>query len=467
MALLTAVAVALAVAACATAGWLITRNQLYRELDRRLAAVSGGPPGPEGEGPARPVARQLAEALAACSGRPTAGGARPPGPFEIVQLIDARGRICTVPGSGSLTVTAADVRVARGESGPLYRDGDGVTADGTKDRVRVLTRPFRTDRGERAAVSFALSLDEVQGPLDNLALLLAAVTALGVLASAGAGLMIARASLRPVDELTDAVEHIARTEDLAVRIPEEGTDEIARLGRSFNSMTAALAASREHQSQLIADAGHELRTPLTSLRTNIDLLLRAEATGRDLPAPARHDLLTSVKAQMQELTSLVGDLLELARPDETRTIPETVPLHDVLARAVDRARLRGPDLTINAHTQPWYVHGDPASLERAAVNLLDNAVKFSPPGGTVDVRLTGGELTVRDHGPGIPTEDLPHVFDRFWRSPSARSLPGSGLGLSIVARVVAESGGRVALEPAPGGGTLARVHLPGTPTPGD
>ncbi|MFC4053596.1 sensor histidine kinase, partial [Actinomadura syzygii] len=172
-------------------------------------------------------------------------------------------------------------------------------------------------------------------------------------------------------------------------------------------------------------------------------------------------------AQMQELTSLVGDLLELARPDETRTIPETVPLHDVLARAVDRARLRGPDLTINAHTQPWYVHGDPASLERAAVNLLDNAVKFSPPGGTVDVRLTGGELTVRDHGPGIPTEDLPHVFDRFWRSPSARSLPGSGLGLSIVARVVAESGGRVALEPAPGGGTLARVHLPGTPTPGD
>ncbi|TYK45459.1 HAMP domain-containing histidine kinase [Actinomadura decatromicini] len=465
MALLTAAAVALAVAACATAGWLITRNQLYRELDRRLAAVSGGPPGPgpEGEGPPRPLARQLA----ACAGRPAAGGARPPGPFEIVQLIDARGRTCAVPGSGSLTVTAADAAVARGERGPLYRDGDGVTADGTKDRVRVLTRPFRTDQGERAAASFALSLDEVEGPLDNLALLLAAVTALGVLASAGAGLMIARASLRPVDELTGAVEHIARTEDLAVRIPEEGTDEIARLGRSFNSMTAALTASRERQRRLIADAGHELRTPLTSLRTNIDLLLRAEAAGRDLPAPARRDLLDSVKAQMRELSSLVGDLLELARPDEAGPVRETVALHEAVARAVDRARLRGPGLTVRADTEPWYVLGDPASLERAAVNLLDNAVKFSPPGATVDVRLTGGELTVRDHGPGIAAADLPHVFDRFWRSPSARSLPGSGLGLSIVARVVAESGGRVALEPAPGGGTLARVRLPGSPTPGD
>ncbi|TYC13253.1 sensor histidine kinase [Actinomadura syzygii] len=469
MALLTAVAVALAVAACATAGWLITRNQLYRELDRRLTVGSGERPGPEGDRPFRPpMSRQLAEALAACSATPSPGdGSRPPGPFAIVQLIDARGRICTVPGAGSLDTTAADAAVARGERGPLYRDGTGRTADRTQDDVRVLTRPIRTDTGEQAAVSFALSLDEVQGPLDNLALLLAAVTALGVLASAGAGLMIARASLRPVDELTDAVEHIARTEDLAVRIPAHGTDEIARLGRSFNTMTAALAASREHQSQLIADAGHELRTPLTSLRTNIDLLLRAEATGRDLPAPARHDLLTSVKAQMQELTSLVGDLLELARPDEARPVRETVPLHQAVTRAVDRARLRGPGLTIRAHTEPWYVHGDPASLERAAVNLLDNAVKFSPPGGTVDVRLTGGELTVRDHGPGIPAEDLPHVFDRFWRSPSARSLPGSGLGLSIVARVITETGGTVHLEPADGGGTLARIHLPGTPDPGD
>ncbi|MEU8342787.1 HAMP domain-containing sensor histidine kinase [Spirillospora sp. NPDC048832] len=472
MALLTAAAVALAVAACATAGWLLTRNQLYRELDRRLAATSGGPPGapgaPDHDGPFRGrTARQVQAALAACTDRPTAALNALPGPWEMMQVVAADGRRCTIPGAGALRVTDADTAVARGERGHAYHDGTGVTAAGTDDHVRVLTRGYRTPDGRTAAVSYALSLDEVEGPLGNLALLLTAVTALGVLVSAGAGLMIARASLRPVDELTGAVEHIARTEDLATRIPEEGTDEIARLGRSFNSMTAQLAASRERQQQLIADAGHELRTPLTSLRTNIDLLLRAEATGRDLPPAARTNLLTSVKAQMLELSSLVGDLLELARPAEARPVQQTVALHDAAGRAVERARLRGPGLTIDAAIEPWYVLGDPASLERAVVNLLDNAVKFSPPGGTVTVALTGGELTVRDHGPGIPAGDLPHVFERFWRSPSARSLPGSGLGLSIVARVVAESGGTVALDPAPGGGTLARVHLPGTPQPPD
>jgi signal transduction histidine kinase len=470
MALLTAAAVALAVAACASAGWLLTRNQLYRELDRRLGAVSGGPPADRGGyGDPRfhmPRPRQQIEAaLDACVADATTGQNPPPGPYEIMQVVDAGGRRCTVPGAGALKVTSEDVRVARGERDHVYHDGTGVTSGGARDDVRILTRSFRTPDGATAAVSYAISLDEVEGPLDNLALLLTAVTALGVLVSAAAGLMIARASLRPVDELTGAVEHIARTEDLGTRIPEEGTDEIARLSRSFNSMTAALAASRERQQQLIADAGHELRTPLTSLRTNIDLLLRSEATGRDLSQAARHNLLASVKAQMRELSSLVGDLLELARPAEAEPVRETVALHDVVARAVDRARLRGPGLTVEADTQPWHVLGDPASLERAVVNLLDNAVKFSPPGGTVTVRLKGGELTVRDHGPGISADDLPHVFERFWRSPSARSLPGSGLGLSIVARVVAESGGRVDLEPAPGGGTLARVRLPGTAAP--
>ncbi|MGW3772102.1 sensor histidine kinase [Actinomadura verrucosospora] len=477
MALLTAAAVALAVAACASAGWLLTRNQLYRELDRRLGAVSGGPPGardggyrdgqPPFHGPRLP--RRPEAILAACSSEPTGTGAQnpPPGPYEIMQLVRADGRRCTVPGAGALQVGAEDARVARGERDHVYHDGTGVTATGAEDGVRILTRSFRLPDGTPAAVSYAISLDEVRGPLDNLALLLTAVTALGVLVSAAAGLMIARASLRPVDELTGAVEHIARTEDLDTRIPEEGTDEIARLSRSFNTMTAALAASRERQQQLIADAGHELRTPLTSLRTNIDLLLRAEAAGRDLPEETRRNLLASVRAQMRELSSLVGDLLELARPADTAPVHETVALHEVLDRAVERARLRGPGLTVTCDARPWHVHGDPASLERAIVNLLDNAVKFSPPGGTVTAALHDGELTVRDHGPGIPAADLPHVFERFWRSPSARSLPGSGLGLSIVARVVAECGGSVALEPAPGGGTLARVRLPGTPGPGD
>ncbi|MEW2358919.1 HAMP domain-containing sensor histidine kinase [Spirillospora sp. NPDC029432] len=471
LSLLTAVAVAVAVAACATASWFMVRDQLYKELDRRLAAMASMPePGPPGGRGPRDSRRldDLARALARCeAAATTTAGQWPPGPFEVMQVVNAQGRPCTVPNAGSLTVTAEDARVARGERDFAVHDGTGVTADGERVDVRVRTQAFVTPGGERAAVSVALDLDQVEGPLNDLALALAAFAALGVLAAAGTGLMVARASLRPVDELTAVTEHIARTEDLGIRIPAEGADEIARLSRSFNTMTAALAASRDHQQQLIADAGHELRTPLTSLRTNIDLLLRAEATGRDLPAETRHRLLVSVKAQMRELSSLVGDLLELARPEEAEPARETVALHDVAARAVERARLRGPGLAIEADIEPWYVTGDPASLERAVVNLLDNAVKFSPPGGAVRVRLAGGELTVRDHGPGIPGEDLPHVFERFWRSPSARSLPGSGLGLSIVARVVTEAGGEVRLDPAPGGGTLARVRLPGGAERGD
>ncbi|GAA3955809.1 ATP-binding protein [Actinomadura viridis] len=468
LSLLTAVAVALAVAACATASWFLVRDQLYDEIDRRLA-VMGGPVVPPGGGiPAGPRdwrrTGELTAMLNGCSPAATTTGARlrPPGPYEIMQLVSAGGDPCTVPNAGSLTVTGADLQVARGARQWIVRDGTGVTADGERVDVRVRTTGFVTPDGTRAAVSYALNLNQVEEPLADLALALVAVAALGVLASAGTGLLVARASLRPVDRLTAVTEHIARTEDLGTRIPAEGADEIARLSRSFNTMTAALAASRDHQQQLIADAGHELRTPLTSLRTNIDLLLRAEASGRELPAATRHNLLVSVKAQMRELSSLVGDLLELARPEDAEPAHETVALNEVAARAVERARLRGPGLRIDLAAEPWFVTGDSASLERAVVNLLDNAVKFSPPGGAVRVRLAGGELSVRDHGPGIPAGDLPHVFERFWRSPSARSLPGSGLGLSIVARTVTGCGGRVLLEPAAGGGTLARVWLPGT-----
>jgi two-component system sensor histidine kinase MprB len=266
-----------------------------------------------------------------------------------------------------------------------------------------------------------------------------------------------------VDRLTDVVEHIARTEDLATTIPAGGTDEIARLSRSFNSMTRALAGARERQQQLIVDAGHELRTPLTSLRTNVDLMLRSETTGRPLPDADKKRLLVNVKAQLVELSSLVGDLLDLSRDEGTTAASEVVALHEVVENAVRRVRPRGPSLRIDAQVWPWYARGDAASLERAVVNLLDNAVKFSPPGGTVTVRLREGELTVRDEGPGIPADDLPHVFDRFWRSPSARGLPGSGLGLAIAARAVQEAGGQIGLDRADGGGTRAWLRLPRAP----
>jgi two-component system sensor histidine kinase MprB len=321
--------------------------------------------------------------------------------------------------------------------------------------------------GQGAAVMVASPLSSVTDPLNTLALVMAIVTGAGVLVAATAGLVIARAGLKPVDRLTATVERIARTEDLSIRIPIDGEDEIARLGASFNSMTARLAASRELQQQLIADAGHELRTPLTSLRTNVELLERSEATGRALPPEDREALLDSVKAQMSELASLIGDLQELSRPD---TNPAGSPLqvvafHEVTEIALQRARLRAQDIKILADVTPWYVKAEPAALERAIVNLLDNAVKFSPPQGTVEVNLYGGELTVRDHGPGIAPEELPHVFERFWRSTSARALPGSGLGLSIVARTVQQAGGVVGLHRAHGGGTMAVMRLPGSSVP--
>ncbi|MEE1942633.1 HAMP domain-containing sensor histidine kinase [Streptomyces sp. TRM 70361] len=449
LALLVAVAVAIAVAACATVAWFLVRDQLVDSLDDALRANRV----PDS------LVVDLVQA-GQCRAVPEERREEVPNPFRsTVQLVDRDGDSCMVFGNQPLPVGSADVAVAGGEREEALHT---VTAGGAE--YRVLTTPLR---GTDAALTVSRPLDEVDATLDTLALVLGLVAAAGVLGAAGAGVLLARAGLRPVDRLTEAVEHVARTEDLAVRIPVEGNDEVARLSRSFNSMTAALAVSRDLQQQIVADAGHELRTPLTSLRTNIDLLARSERTGRPLPPEDRRELLESVRAQLTELASLVGDLQELSRPDAAPAggQAEVVGLHEIADRAVERARLRGTGLTLTRELSPWYVRAEPAALERAVVNLLDNAVKFSPPGGTVEVVLADGVLRVRDEGPGIPQDELPFVFDRFWRSPSARSLPGSGLGLSIVARTVRRSGGEIALRPAEGGGTEAVLRLPGAPVP--
>jgi two-component system sensor histidine kinase MprB len=285
-----------------------------------------------------------------------------------------------------------------------------------------------------------------------------------VVLAAAAGFLVARSALKPVRRLTKAAEYVAATDDLSVQLPVDGADELSRLGRAFNRMTKSLAGSRERQQRLIADAGHELRTPLTSLRTNVDLLLRSRRTGRALPPGREESMLESVDQQLHELSGLVIDLLELSRNVEggmRRTM--RVALHESVGRAVERAKLRGPGLEFDVEIDPWFVQGDPTGLDRAVVNLLDNAVKFSPAGGKVTVRLSKGEYTVRDQGPGIDPADLPRVFERFYRSDSARQLPGSGLGLAIVAQVAEETGGSIKLEPAIGGGTLARMSVPGDP----
>ncbi|MEU6221264.1 HAMP domain-containing sensor histidine kinase [Streptomyces sp. NPDC047022] len=465
LALLVAAAVAFGVAAVSVSCWFVVQGKLYDQVDNNLKNGSG-----------RVRSGGLAGVLSNCTTTPsqsTTDERGPQRPTYYTQVINTNGEVCVYPSSAGLVkVTGSDTEIARNPVRGILHNS--VDSKGTP--VRVLTTPLITTDGPTgaqlipdAALMTAFPLKDTDKTLKDLAVVLLTVSAFGVVGAGAVGLAVARAGLRPVDKLTEAVEHIARTEDLTTRIPveERSEDEIARLSRSFNSMTSALASSRELQQQLIADAGHELRTPLTSLRTNIELLSRSEETGRPLPPEDRRALLASVKAQMTELASLIGDLQELSRPEKGQHTgkAQVVEWQDIVETALSRARLRGPELSITADLKPWYVRAEPSTLERAMVNILDNAVKFSPEGGTIEVALTDGVLTVRDHGPGIAAEELPHVFDRFWRSPGARALPGSGLGLSIVARTVQQAGGEVSLTPASGGGTVATVRLPGAPVP--
>ena len=360
-------------------------------------------------------------------------------------------RYVTFDRGSPLQLGAAEFEVAEDETGNSIRT---IAAD-DGEHYRVVTVPARVP-GQ--ALVLAQSLEPQERTLAKLGFVMLLFGLLGVVGAAVAGWAVARNGLRPVRRLTRRVEEIARTEDLRP-LPVEGDDELARLATAFNQMLAALAASRDRQRQLVADAGHELRTPLTSLRTNLDLLAQA---GQDLPESARAELIEDVRAQIGELTTLIGDLVELARDEPLPTVVEQVDLADVVDRALTRVRRRAPGVTFDRDVDPWWVIGDAAGLERAVTNLLDNAAKWSPPDGTVTIRLADGTLTVDDEGPGIAADDLPHVFDRFWRSEESRGMPGSGLGLSIVAQVVERHAGTVTAGPAPDGGTRVSVRLPGT-----
>jgi two-component system, OmpR family, sensor histidine kinase MprB len=351
-----------------------------------------------------------------------------------------------------IPVGEAEIAVASGTSGRSIR-----TVTLNTGEFRVVAVPCGAD--------FAVVLSQNMAPQERVLKKLGAVMLLfglaGVIGAAAAGWAVARNGLRPVRRLTRNVERIARTEDLQP-LPVEGDDEIARLATAFNDMLVAVSASRDRQRRLVVDAGHELRTPLTSLRTNLDLLLQADASG-GLGDAARHELLDDVRAQIEEMSTLVGDLVELARDEPLRAVVEQVDLAEVVDRAVVRARRRGAELTFEVDTEPWWVTGESASLERAVTNLLDNAVKWSPPGGTVRIRLNHGTLTVDDEGPGIAPADREHVFDRFYRSEESRSMPGSGLGLSIVRQVIERHAGNVRVDESEDGGTRMVMQVPGAP----
>lgn len=354
----------------------------------------------------------------------------------------------------ALTISDAELAVAAGRKQTSART---TVADGRRYRMVAV------HAGNDQALVLAQSLAPTDRMLDRLGLVLLACGLAGVITAAFAGWAVARNGLRPVRRLTAQVEEIARTERLDP-IPVEGSDEIARLSRSFNGMLAALSASRVRQRELVADAGHELRTPLTSLRTNLDLLVQSRDS---LPAAQRKELLDDVRAQIGEMTTLVGDLVELAREDPPGNRVEAVELSSVVDQAVARVRRRAPALGFDVRTEPWWLHGDAAALERAVTNLLDNAAKWSPPDAVVRVHLHEGTLMVADAGPGIAPADLPRVFDRFYRASASRSMPGSGLGLSIVSTVATRHGGIVRAGTGPDGGAGFWFWVPGQSEPID
>ncbi|MCM3926125.1 HAMP domain-containing histidine kinase, partial [Frankia sp. AiPs1] len=364
-----------------------------------------------------------------------------------------------------IPVDAAEAEVARRERTQNLRT---ITVAGQS--YRLVTVPLQRP-ASGGALQLARPTTDVDRTLRDLGLVLLVVGVVGVVGSALAGRIVARAALKPVDAAAAAAEEVARTQDLSALIPVTGADEITRLAESLNSMLRALEASRARQRQLVDDASHELRTPLTSLRTNIELLLRAEANPhRALPAADREALLRDVDAQMRELSGLVSELVELARDELPTEDVERLDLAEIVAAAAERVRRRatGKGIRIEVDAAGSSVDGRANMLERAVTNLLDNAVKFSPPASVVRVRTRAGEVTVADDGPGIDPQERAQVFDRFYRATSARGLPGSGLGLAIVADAVQTHGGTVTAEGSPSGGALLRMRLPlATPDPSD
>jgi two-component system sensor histidine kinase MprB len=372
------------------------------------------------------------------------------GPAGFAQVVNSKGRVISPmrTDGAQLPVSPRTIAAARGQEGPFFSD---VNADGV--HVRVYTRPV----GNGRAVQAARPLTDVDRTLSRLTWILVGVCVAGVGLAIGLGFLVARTALRPVARLTAAAEHVARTRDLSRRIETgAGRDELARLARSFNTMLAALDRSLAAQRQLVADASHELRTPLTSLRTNVEVL----ADGHRLPPAERQRLLGDVVAQLEELTALVGDLVELAREEEHPAAPEEVRFDQLVEAAAVRAHRHWPELDFHTALEPCLVRADPGRLDRAVANLLANAAQWSPAGGEVEVELADGELRVRDHGPGFDDADLEHVFDRFYRSSGARGRPGSGLGLAIVRQVAETHGGSVTAANAGDGGAIVRLRLP-------
>lgn len=441
--LAVALAVAAVVAAMGVSSYLATRSTLRSEIDQALTERAapfvrgdGGPAGPHGGGdPGRP--RHEAP------GPPAFGGA--PGYFQFVQ---ADGTVVAGDaGTPKLPVDARAREVAKTGSGRYFRD---VTVNGT--RLRVLTV---ADSGDGQAVQVARPLTEVDNVLHDLLVTYLVFGAAGILLAALLGGVIGRTALAPIRSFTARTEAVTGAPDTSLRLEGGDAEELQRLAASFNRTLDALERSVEAQRHLVADASHELRTPIAALRSNVQVFLRSD----ELPAGEREALQHDIIAELDELTQLVSDVVELARDARAGEEVEDLELAQIVTECVERTRRRAPGLDFHVDLEPTMIRSAPERVTRAVTNVLDNARKWSPPGGRVDVVLAGGELSVRDHGPGFDEADLPFVFDRFYRAAGARRMPGSGLGLAIVRQAAEAQGGSAQAGNAPGGGALVRVRF--------
>jgi two-component system, OmpR family, sensor histidine kinase MprB len=450
LALTGTAAVAVAVLLALGIAFLVMRAELRGQVDDSLERVAGnrgadvmftqgvvGPEQIEQGGAAVGLLRQrLAEADQPLKTR-----------GRYVQILTGGDVIAPAGGPPQLDPDERARSLAKKGEGAYFED---ATIDGV--HARVFTRAI----GPGTVVQAVQSVEEQDRAINRLALILSALGLGGVGLAGGLGLVVTRTATRPVRELSETAEHVARTRDLSRRIEARGGDELSRLAGSFNTMLQALDRSMRSQRQLVSDASHELRTPLTSVRTNLEVLARANGT---LPEAERARMLGDVNVQLDELSGLVGDLVDLARdgaPDEPL---EEVRLDLLVDEVVRRARRLHPGREIHLDVDDTLVCGAPGRIDRAVSNLLDNAEKWSPPGEPIEVSVKDGQVVVRDHGPGFSGEDLPRVFDRFYRARSARGRPGSGLGLAIVRQVAEAHGGSVTAANADGGGAELRLGL--------
>jgi two-component system sensor histidine kinase MprB len=372
----------------------------------------------------------------------TIGQLVPFGSTQLQILPDA----ATGPTRGFVDVTDHDVQVADGKDKPYFQDeayGSVV--------YRIYTMQFPGTPG--VLVRVAQPASDATSTQAALGWLLVALVPAGAIVAAVVARLAAGRVLRPVGRLTETVERIRATGDLSAPVETPGQDEISRLGQAFAAMTAALDESVGAQRRLVADASHELRTPLTSLITNLELLAEQPDD------PSAPSLAAAALAEASELRRLINDLVELARDGQAPLHIEDVRLDLVAERVAARAASRAPGLRYELDCRPTLVRGDPDALERAIGNLVDNALKWSPPDGCIHISAAGGTVEVSDDGPGIPEDDLPYIFDRFYRSAKARALPGSGLGLAIVRRIADVHNGIVEAIPLRQG-VKFRLSLP-------